>query len=626
MQHQDADALYRLAVASCQQGRFAEGIELVRQALAIEPQRAPAHVLLGMALIQLGKPEQALASFDRAIGIEPDLAGAHGNRGDVLAALGRMQDAIASYDRAIEIEPGAIDNWLNRGGVLVDLGRYDEALINYDRVAELVPDFAQAHFNRGNVLLRLGRDSDALAALDQGLTLDPVNPDALNSRGNILARSGRTSEALASFELVLSIDPANVEALINHGAIMFKLDRFEEAHASFRRASELRPHDVDALYRFGFALAALHRHEEALATYEALLRIKPDHVDALLNHGIELQQLHRDRDALASYDKVIAIKPDHVDAHLNEAFARLALGDFRGGLAKFEWRLKKYKAWERDAGSAWRGREPLAGKTLLLYAEQGIGDSIQMVRYAPLIANTGARIVLEVPTTLKGLMSQVEGVATVVASGEPIPAFDYHCPLMSLPLALGTEFETIPAQVPYLTAAPDQVRRWAARLPPTSADRPRVGINWCGNPAFRDDRIRSMTLDQFAPVLATVGIDFISLNPGIRSEDAHRLAGQPNVSHIGADFRDFADTAAVIANLDLVISTCTSIAHLAGALGRPLWTMLAHAPDWRWALDAETSRWYPTARLFRQPSPGDWAGMVETVRQALSALAARRSS
>jgi len=623
LQPQDADTLYRQAQSSCQAGRLEEGIELIRRALVIAPASAPAHVLLGQALAGLGKVQDALAAIERAIQIDPALAAAHGNHGDLLATLGRHQDAVASYDRAIAIEPDAVANWLNRGAVLFELGRYDEALIDFDRVAELAPDFAQAHFNRANTLLRQGRDPEALAAFDRGLALDPTNVEGLYGRGSILARLDRPTEAAASFERLLAVEPANVEALANHGAVLFKLERFDEALSSFRQASELRPDDVDLLYRLGFTLGAVHRHAEALAAYERLLQTKPDHVDALLNHGIELQQLHRDREALASYAKITAIEPDHVDAHLNEALALLTLGDFRSGLSKFEWRLKKHRSWERDVARAWRGRAPIDGRTILLYPEQGLGDSIQMVRYVPVLARQGARVVLEVPPPLKALMSRVEGAARVVASGEPVSSFDYHCPLMSLPLAMGTEPDTIPAHVPYLTAAPDDVATWATRLPSVSDGRLRVGINWCGNPAFRDDRNRSMTLDGIMPLLDVPGIDFVTLNPGIHPQDARRLSAIPHVSHVAAGFRDFSDTAAVAASLDLVVTTDTAIAHLAGAMARSLWIMLAAAPDWRYALDAGRNRWYPTARLFRQIVPGDWSPVVESVRRELAALAAR---
>jgi hypothetical protein len=256
-----------------------------------------------------------------------------------------------------------------------------------------------------------------------------------------------------------------------------------------------------------------------------------------------------------------------------------------------------------------------------VYHEQGFGDSINMARYVPLLACMGARVILEVQPPLKPLMSRIEGAAAVVATGEPLAAFDYHCPLMSLPLAFGTVPGTIPAQVPNLSAAPERVAAWATRLP--IAGRLRVGVNWCGNPAFPEDRKRSMTLDAVASLLTVSGVDFVSLNPGIRREDAARLTSLPSVRHLASEFRNFADTAAAIAALDLVLTTDTAIAHLAGAMAKPVWVMVSSAPDWRWAGDGETTPWYPTARLFRQPAPGTWGAVVERVRAELTALASR---
>lgn len=585
-----AEALYREAQTACRNGRFADGADLARRALAADPKQARTHLLLGMALMQLGEPKAALASFDSAVACDAGLGDAYGNRGDALLALGRLPDAVASYDLAIARAPDAVENWINRGAALVDLKRYGEALVSYDRAVTLVPDAAEVHFSRAIVLRELGREGEAIGSLDR----------------------------------TLALDPNHFAALINRGSAQFKLERFDDAHASFAAAVRLRPDDVDALYNLGFTLGALHRHAEALATYEQLLMIKPDHLDALLNHGTELQQLHRTRDALASYAKIVAIQPDHVEARLNEAFARLALGDFHGGWPALEWRLRKPGFEERQyARPSWRGRQPIAGKTLLLYGEQGLGDSINMIRYVPLLARQGARVIVDVPPPLQRLMSQVDGAAIVAASGKPLPPFDFHCPLMSLPLAFGTEPSTIPADVPYLAAAPERVAAWVARLP--TGGGLRVGVNWCGNPVFADDRRRSMKLDQFAPILMTSGVDFVSLNPGIRHEDAARLAAMPHVSHLASEFRDFADTAAVIAGLDLILTTDTAIAHLAGAMAKPVWIMVSSSPDWRWAGDGETTRWYPTVRLFRQPAPGNWARVLENVRRELTALAARRS-
>jgi hypothetical protein len=301
------------------------------------------------------------------------------------------------------------------------------------------------------------------------------------------------------------------------------------------------------------------------------------------------------------------------------------MGDFRRGLAEYEWR----RATRPGSASVvqpfrepiWLGESALRNRTLLIHAEQGMGDVLHVVRYIAAVARQGARIVLQVHAALKPLLTGLEGTALVVARGEMLPAFDCHCPVMSLPYAMKTELATIPGEAPYIHVPADRVAHWRERLPQRRGLR--VGIVWCGNPAFKEDRRRSLKLAQIEPILAAADVFFVSLNPGIGEGERTALAGRPNVLHLGTELRDFADTAAVMAQLDLVVTTDTSVAHLAGAMGRPVWIMLGFAPDWRFAPDREQSSWYPSAQLFRQSAPGDWAGVIERVRVELGALAKR---
>jgi len=302
------------------------------------------------------------------------------------------------------------------------------------------------------------------------------------------------------------------------------------------------------------------------------------------------------------------------------------MGDLQRGLAEYEWRRNIAPASasvvQPFRGPIWLGESPLRDKTLLIHAEQGLGDVLYAVRYVPGLARQGARIVLQVQAGLKPLLTGLEGTALVVARGEQLPPFDCHCPVMSLPYAMKTERATIPAEVPYIHAPPGRASHWRERLPQRGGLR--VGIVWCGNPAFKEDGRRSLKLAQIEPILASADVFFVSLNPGVGERERAALAGRSNVLHLGSELRDFADTAAAVAQLDLIITSDTSMAHLAGAMGRPVWIMLGFAPDWRLAHDRERSAWYPTARLFRQHAPGDWAGVIERVRLELSALAKQR--
>ncbi len=586
-----AEELHRLARTACQEGRLAEGIEYARQALAIDAGRARTHLLLGMALAQRGQLLDALASLDRAIAIAPDLADAHGNRADVLVELRRHAEALASYDRALALAPQSFANWCNRAAVLFDLGRTEEALACYDRAIAIEPGHVDALAARGLVLNALNRCQDAVATLDRALALAPDHDLANRTRA----------------------------------VALLKLDRYAEALAGFERVLAQHPDDEDALYNVAFTLVANERDGEALAIYRKLLSLNPRHVEGLLGRGAALQNLARFEEAAATYEEVLAIDPQRVDAHYSAAMALLSLGDYRRGLPEYEWRRAvspgNSNAVQMFREPIWLGDGPLRDKTLLLHAEQGMGDVLCAVRYVPRLARQGVRIVLQVHGALKALLAGLEGASVVVAKGEPLPPFDCHCPMMSLPYALRTELATLPAEVPYLHAPPERLSHWRGRLPETG--RMRAGIVWCGNPAFKEDGRRSLKLAQVEPILASSDVFFVSLNPGIGEPDRAALAARSNVLHLGGEFRDFADTAVVVSQLDLVITSDTSVAHLVGAMGRPVWIMLAFAPDWRWVPDHDHSSWYPTARLFRQSAPGDWASVIERVRLELTTQARR---
>jgi hypothetical protein len=335
-----------------------------------------------------------------------------------------------------------------------------------------------------------------------------------------------------------------------------------------------------------------------------------------------LAQLRRFNEAITSYGEVLARSKDSADAYFNRALARLTLGDYRGGFADYEWR------WRRTGSIApksrgrrlWLGEFALNGKTILLHAEQGLGDTIQFARYAPLVAAQGAKVVLEVQPELKSILSRLDGVSAVVARGEALPPFDAHCPLGSLPLALQTELPRVPASIPYLAADEAHLQKWSAQI--GALPRPRIAVAWAGNPAHDNDRNRSIALATLAPLFSASGGaqgrgSFISIQRELRGDDAAQLAAQPRLTPIGGELADFADTAAVLALCDLLISVDTAPAHLAGAMSRPVWVLVPFAPDWRWTLEGQSTPWYPNARIFRQTSLGDWNGVIARVAAAL---------
>jgi hypothetical protein len=386
---------------------------------------------------------------------------------------------------------------------------------------------------------------------------------------------------------------------------------------SYERAIALKPDYAEAYNNRGIALGALDRPADALQSYERAIALRPDYAEAFYNRGNALRELHRHRDAVQSYERAIALKPDYAAAHWNLADCRLLLGDFTLGWQEYEWRWKLEQAShaERDFPQPlWLGAQPLEGRTILLHSELGMGDTLQFCRYAQAVAALGAKVVLEVQPPLLPLLADLDGVAQAVPRGAALPAFDCHCPLMSLPLAFKTDATNIPATIPYLRSDAARVAAWREKLGPKS--KPRVGVVWSGSMSQRNDK-RSMALVEMLPLVGDWA-EWISLQKDVRESDAPLLASRADLRHVGDALQDFADTAAVIELLDVLVTVDTSVPHVAGAMGKPVWILLPfNAHDWRWMLDREDSIWYPTARLFRQAAIGDWASVISQVDAAL---------
>jgi tetratricopeptide (TPR) repeat protein len=603
-------------------GRLTEAEQLYAGILAVRPDHFDALHMLGMIRLAQGQFSEALRLIAGAMQSKTPSPQILLNYGLVLNALDRHQEALESFDHAIKLKSKFSEAHNNRAAVLAALGRDEEALESYRKALAITPNYPQAHYNLGNSLRMLGRNEEAVKSYDRALVLRPDYTEALYNRGNTLRELKRFDEAMASYDRSLSVRPDFAEALYNRGNTLRELKRFDEALASYDRALSVQPDYFDALCNRGNALRELKRFDEELASYDRALSIRPDDAGALNNRGNALSALGRHIEALATISRAIAVNPASTDAQLNDALLKLRLGDFSRGWEKYEWR------WKRDDGSMkprnfgqplWLGQEPVVGKTILLHAEQGLGDTIQFARYAPMLAKRDARVILEVQPPLKSLFSQIGSGIQIISNGEIIPSFDLHCPLMSLPLAFRTELGTIPADAPYLAVLSDRIEQWNDRLP--SRNGLRVGIVWSGNASHVNDHNRSISLPRLAPIIDLPYIQFISLQKEMREADARILAQKPHIIGLGSHFGDFTDTAATITQVDLVISVDTSVAHLAGALGKPVWILLPFCPDWRWLLDREDSPWYPSARLFRQPHIDDWDSVIEQVRRELSLLA-----
>jgi tetratricopeptide (TPR) repeat protein len=601
-----------------QRGQFPEAERLYRALLARERNHFAA--LYGLAILRarLGDREAAVKLMRRALNQNPRVAGAHNDLGNMLEALGRYDEAIERYERALSLDPGLAAAHTNLGRALNARGRPAEAMAHHERALALAPELADAHNNLGVVLQALGRAQEASAHIERAIAIEPGFAEAHNNLGNVLRALERHEAAIPHYLRAIALRPSYAEAHHNLANALQALQRYEEAIPCYEQALALRPTYAEALNNLGNALQALNRHEQAVERYEQALVAKPNYAEALNNLGNALAALNRHEAAIPHFARAQALQPENVTARFNEGLARLVIGDFAGGLPLYESRFGSVQRQRDFAAPQWRGEEPLAGRTILLHAEQGLGDTLQFARYLPMAAARGARVVLEVQRSLVPLLAALPGVAEIVAQGETLPAFDCHSPLMSLPLAFGTSFATIPTSVPYLVTPPERVARWHTAIEATP--RPRVGVVWAGNPANTFDRRRTMPLERLRPLLEMPGATFFALQKDLRPGDAALLAEMPQVTALGERLEDFADTAAVVSELDLVITICTSMAHLAGGLARPMWVMLPFSADFRWFRDRPDSVWYPTARLFRQPAIGDWESVVAQVKAALGAF------
>jgi tetratricopeptide (TPR) repeat protein len=539
-----------------------------------------------IGLYRQGKLAEAEKICTRVLRARPDWFDALHLLGVIKLQGGKAGAACTHFEQALKLDPASAPAMSNLGMALAALNRDQEALAILDKATALMPGSVEANSNRGNVLMKLNRPDEALTAFDAALALAPGFPVALANRGNALAAIGRFEEALAQYDAMIAIVPAHAEAHLNRGSALMGLSRAAEAVAAFDRA----------------------------------LALRPGYVKAHIGRGAARQALNQQQEALADFERALALDRSNADAHHNAALARLTLGDYQRGFEQYEWRWQRsgMPARRRSFGKPlWLGEYPLARKRILVAAEQGLGDCIQFARYVPMLASSGATVLLEAPPPLLSLLARLEGVSEVVARGDALPPFDVYCPAGSLPRALRTEVSTIPAAVPYLRASDERITSWRDRIDRVPA--PRIAVAWSGSADHANDRNRSMRLRQMAPLFG-LKAGFISVQRDLRSADAEELTHQPALTHVGDALVDFDDTAAVLALADLVVTVDTSVAHLAGALGRPTFVLLPFCPDWRWMLGRTDSPWYPTARLFRQPAVGDWESVIARLADAVRAL------
>ena len=569
-----------------QAGRLAEAEHLYQKILTIYPDHISGLHNLGLIALERGQHEVAITLIAKAIAVNDRIPECHNSLGNALCAIDRWDDAVAHYNKALILNPEHAEAYSNLGNALKSQGKLDEGIARFRRAIILKPDLSEAHNNLGNALRDQGKLDEALAHYQRASIVNPSFTDTHNNFGTLLLDRGDPERAVTEFKRVLALNPDHVEANNN----------------------------------LGNALKKQGKWDEALPYYQRALTLKPDYAEAHNNLGNTLKELRKIDEAIRRYERALAVKPGFAEAHFNFGLALLLNGQLEKGWSEYEWRWrsvnKNYKS-VNFTQPRWRG-EPLSShKVLLLHAEQGLGDTIQYCRYVSLAA-ARARVILEVPRSLMRLLSSVSGVEDMLAIGDALPSFDFHCPLLSLPKAFKTTLDNIPAAVPYLRAKSARVSHWRGILGDSGF---RIGIVWQVNPKSETELRRSIPRSCFAQLAKFANVRLISLQKTRGLNQFSELTKGVEIEDLGPDFDSgpdaFLDTAAVMENLDLVITVDTAAAHLAGALGRPTWILLRHVPHWTWMLDRDGSPWYPTVRLFRQQRKDDWRDVFSKVENEL---------
>jgi tetratricopeptide (TPR) repeat protein len=624
-----AEAWAALGTFCLQWGRRDEAIEHFHRSLQLRPDDANVHCNLGIAHAQAGRLTQAIAGFRQAVRLNPGHADGRANLGNALRELGQTEEAVTMLREALALQQGHGAAHLNLGLSLISLKRPDEALGHLRQATQYTPQDPQAHHGLGLVHLQRGELVEAARCFERACRLKPDFADAHANLGMALGRLGNAAGALTALREALRLGQATPSVLNAMGAALAQVGDHPASLGPLQEAVRLQPDFVAALVGLGNSLRCCGRTDEALATLLRAVTVNAD--DAIARHDLALvhADMGRMAEALAEFDAALTLQPDFPRCRKNRALIRLRSGDWTEGWRDYEWRWQCDELQERACPQPrWDGSD-LAGKTILLWAEQGLGDALQFVRYADLVKQRGGTVLLECPEALHPLLASCKGIDRLVVAGAAnVPAYEFHAPLMSLPGLVGTTVETVPAAVPYLTADRAVTAQLQHELAPITGYR--IGVCWQGNAKYPGDRLRSFPLQQLAPLAAVAGIRLVSLQTGPAVQQIAVLRGRLEIVDLGDRLMRtpgaFMDAAAVIENLDLVVSCDTAIAHLAGAMGKPVWLALPHASDWRWLQDRTSTPWYPTMRLFRQREPRQWesvfAEMAAVLGQSLAARVA----
>lgn len=602
-----------------QSGDFETATLSYKKILKNMPDHVDANFLLGTLDLQQGNLDQAARSLKKAITLAPKHLQAHNNLGTVFQKQGRYDEAVSCFNRAIELKPENQEAHFNLGNVLRKQGKLEEAIISYKQSLVLAPHDFEVYNSLGSTLRENGKLEEAVMVYRKLITHKPNNAVPYNSLGTVLQESGKPEEAILFYKQAIKINPDYAMAYSNLGAAFHELGRLDNAILNYSKAIKINPDYSEALNSLGSALQVQGKNEEAIQYYKQAIKAGPDNATAHNNLGTSLQELDKLQEALGSYNHAIALNSEDPESHKNRAMILLLKENFSDGWDEYEWRLRTKRHGLRTFNKPkWDGTA-LNNRHVLVHAEQGFGDTIQFIRYLPLVRARGGYVVFECHKHLTRLLKNCAGIDEIIerkgALG-PSVKFDVHIPLLSLPGIFRTKLDTIPSIIPYISVDSDIETQWDMLLEQNQTFK--IGIVWAGNPSFKNYYNRSCSLSDFAPLANIPGVVFFSLQKGPVSIEISKPPKGMKIYNMSDRLNDFADTAALMQKLDLIISTDTGVVHLAGAIGKPVWTLLHFIPDWRWFLGRDDSPWYPGMRLFRQKKPGDWEDVFDRVKKALS--------
>lgn len=610
---------FQQALQQHQTGNIAEAMQHYQALLQEHPNESQILYLLGTGYCQTGKSQQAIETLQQSLKINPSNPFAYNNLGNAFKDQQLKDEALNCYNHAVRLKADYESAFFNRAVLLRELQRCDESLASFQEAIRLKPNYIEALRECGNLLRDMNRDEEALERYAQALQIDGQNIEVFFQRAVTFKKLGRLYQAIESYNDMLKIQPDHTNALFNRGNLYLSLGKNKKAAESFTLAIQFNPEYADAYLNRGNAHKLLGQMQASLEDYSKAIQLKSDYTEAFSNRG----NLHKDCGrvdlALADYEQALTFQPEFAEVQWNRAILLIVKGEYLAGWQAYEWRLRmpsyQINCMKFDRPE-WRDLAEIKNKTVLVYPEQGFGDAIQFCRYLIDLSKLCKKLILVMHQSLVSLMNTLPCELSITVKGDPVPEFDMYCPLMSMPYIFKTTLQTIPAKIPYLFADTARVTQWQQRF--SQSSKRKVGLAWSGSIKHENDAQRSIPLQALSALLGQVEqVEWHSLHKEYRLQDQAAINQHAHLIHHGNELNDFADTAALIECLDLVITVDTSVAHLAGALGKPVWILLPFAPDYRWGLQQPQTPWYPTARLFRQTSYANWESILQTLAYQL---------